>query len=139
MTLHHHHPPTHLNSMSAISQLLVARFWSNFKDRFLGTSRTDSNCYGDIYPGNICPGDICPYQEYLSCYCFGPNKLFCSLNLWDLKFFWPTHFSDKIFWTKKFSNTIFFDPIYFGPKICRKQNFSNPIFFRPKICRHKYF
>ena len=40
----------------------------NFKGRFLGTSRTDSNCHGDICPGNISPGDICPYQEYLSCY-----------------------------------------------------------------------
>ena len=36
--------------------------------RFLGTSRTDSNCNSDICPGNICSGDICTYQEYLSCY-----------------------------------------------------------------------
>ena len=33
----------------------------NFKGRFLGTSKTDSNCHGDICPGNISPGDICPY------------------------------------------------------------------------------
>ena len=57
------HPPTHRNSMSAISQLLLTRFWWNFKGRFLWTFRTDSNCQGDI-----CPRDICPYQEYLSCY-----------------------------------------------------------------------
>ena len=46
MTLHHHHhhPPT-LNSMSAISQLLLTRFWPNFKGRILGTSRTDSNIF----------------------------------------------------------------------------------------------
>ena len=54
--------------MLAISQLLLTRFWWNFKCRFLGTSRTDSNCQGDICPGYICPGDIYPYQEYLSCY-----------------------------------------------------------------------
>ena len=29
---------------------------------------TDSNCNGDIYPGNICPANICPYQEYIICY-----------------------------------------------------------------------
>ena len=53
-------------SISWISQLLLTRFWWNFKDRFLGTSRTASNCHGDICPGNICPRNICPYQEYLS-------------------------------------------------------------------------
>ena len=60
-------PPHHTNSVLAISQLLLTRFWPNFKRRLLRTSRTDSNCYGDICPGNICSGDICPYQEYLSC------------------------------------------------------------------------
>ena len=60
--------PTHTNSMSAISQLLLTRFWWNFKGRFLWTFRTDSNCQGDICPRNICPRDICQYQEYLSCY-----------------------------------------------------------------------
>ena len=54
--------------MSALSQLLLARFWQNFKGSFLGASRTDSNNQVDICPGNICPGNICPYQEYLSCY-----------------------------------------------------------------------
>ena len=63
-------PPTttHTNSMSAISQLLLTRFWWNFKGRFLETFRTDSNCQGYICPRNICPRNICPYQEYLSCY-----------------------------------------------------------------------
>jgi len=60
------HPPT--NSTSAISQLLLTRFWPNFKRRFLGPSLTHPNCHGDICPGNICPVDICPYLEYLSCY-----------------------------------------------------------------------
>ena len=91
MTLHHHISAaaqpykrrcSTLNSMSAISQLLLARFWPNFKGRFLGTSRRDSYCYGDICPGNICPGDICPYQEYLSCY---STHLDETLNIgsWD--------------------------------------------------------
>ena len=61
-------PPPYRNSMSVISQLLLTRFWWNFKGRFLGTSRTDHNCQGDICPRNICPRDIWPYQEYLSCY-----------------------------------------------------------------------
>ena len=55
-------------SISAISQLLLVRFGSNFKQRVQGTYTTDSNCHHDICPGNICPGDICPYQQYLSCY-----------------------------------------------------------------------
>ena len=70
MTLHTP-PPTHAphtNSISAIFQLLMTRFWWNYKDRLPGTSRTDSNCHSDICTGKICPGDICPYKEYLSCY-----------------------------------------------------------------------
>ena len=55
-------------SISAISQLLLARFGSNFKQMVLGTYTTDYNYHHDISPGNICPGDICPYQQYLSCY-----------------------------------------------------------------------
>ena len=63
-------PPTITtrNSMSAISQLLMAHILPNFKGRFLGPSLTDYKCHNDSCPGNICPGDICPYQEYLSCY-----------------------------------------------------------------------
>ena len=62
-------PPTthHTNSMSVISQLLFTRFSLNFNGGFLGTSRTSTNCYGDICAGNTCPCDICSYQEYLSC------------------------------------------------------------------------
>ena len=55
-------------SLSGITQLLLTRFWWKFKDCFLGTSRTDSNCHGDICRWNIHPGDICPYQEYLGSY-----------------------------------------------------------------------
>ena len=55
-------------SISGISQLLVTRFWPNFKGRFLGPSLTDVNCHGIICLGNICPGHICSYQHNLSCY-----------------------------------------------------------------------
>ena len=55
-------------SISAISQLLLAQFGSNFKQRVLGTYTTDYKCHHNICPGNICPCDICPYQQYLSCY-----------------------------------------------------------------------
>ena len=69
MTLHtHQHPPTPTGT-----QCRYLPDFEIFKGIFLGTSRADSNSYGDICPddicpGNICPGDICPYQEYLSCY-----------------------------------------------------------------------
>ena len=68
-----HHSPRHLSrqhlswghlSISAISQLLLARFGSNFKQRVLGTYIIDYNCYHDICLGNICLGDICPFQQY---------------------------------------------------------------------------
>ena len=62
------HTTHHTNSQAAISQLLLARFGSNFKQRVLGTYTTDYNCHHDICPGNICPGDIYPYQQYLRCY-----------------------------------------------------------------------
>ena len=55
-------------SISAMLQLLLALFGSNFKQRVLGIHTTDHNCHHDICPSNICPGDICPYQQYLSCY-----------------------------------------------------------------------
>ena len=61
-------PPHHRNSMFVISQLLLTRFWRDFKCRFMGLSWTGFNCHSNICPGNICPGDICPYPEYLSCY-----------------------------------------------------------------------
>ena len=45
-------------------QLLLTQFWPNFKNRYLGTSRTGSSCHVDICPCNISPGDIFPYQQY---------------------------------------------------------------------------
>ena len=58
----------HISNISAISQLLLVRFWPNFTCRFPGPLWTYSNCHNDICPGNICPCNICPYKEYLSCY-----------------------------------------------------------------------
>ena len=52
-----------LDLLGISSQLLITWFWWKFKDLFLGTSRTDSNCHCDI-----CLGNICQYQKYLSCY-----------------------------------------------------------------------
>ena len=87
MTLHHHHHHHyhHTNSMSAISQLLLAQFWWNFKGSFLGASRTDSLSWwhlsisgisqllltwfwwnlkgsflGPYLTNSNCHGDICP-------------------------------------------------------------------------------
>ena len=69
-------------SISGISQLLLTWFWWNIKGRFLGTSRTDSNCHSDICPCNICLCDICPYQEYFSYY--WPNfDQTLKLGFWD--------------------------------------------------------
>ena len=45
-------------SISAISQLLLPRLGSNFKQRVLGTYTIDNNCLLDI-----CPVDICSYQS----------------------------------------------------------------------------
>ena len=46
--------------MSAITQVLLIRFWQNFKRSFLGSSLTINNGQSDNCPGNICLGDICP-------------------------------------------------------------------------------
>ena len=50
--IHPHHPPPPPPTQTQCQQLLTC-FWWNFKGRILGTSRTDSNCHGDIYSGNI--------------------------------------------------------------------------------------
>ena len=52
-----------------ISQLLLTRFWWDFKGSFLGTSTTDSNYQVDICQGKICPINICIYQfRQIVCY-----------------------------------------------------------------------
>ena len=128
MTLHT--TPT-VNSMSAISQLLLTHCWPNFKGMFLEPSSMDVNCFGDICPVNICPGDICPYQEYLSCYRLNFDqtlkvdskkklltlillpKIFSTQNLLDLTFFGHKSFLTLIFWITTFWAYLFFYPNFF--------------------------
>ena len=116
MTLHTtpHHPPTHRNSMLAISQLLLTWFWGNFKGRFLWTFRADSNCQGDICPDNICPRNICPYQQYLSCY-------------------WPDF--DQTFLSKFFGGSILLDKNILNQTSLDPNTFLDPKLFRPKKLR----
>ena len=112
-------------SISAISQLLLARFGSNFKQRVLGTYTTDYN-FHHICPCNICPWDNCPYQQYKyfqaehfrlqSCFdlnfwtqfSFGSKLIEINLdkNFLDPDFFCPVNFSDFIFWGTNFSGQI---------------------------------
>ena len=58
-----YHPTPHTNSMLAISQLLLTRFWWNFKCRFMGTSITDIASNIDSW------------------YCQNPNSTTTQLNL----------------------------------------------------------
>ena len=107
MTLHHHPPPIHTNSMSAMSQLLLTQFWWNSKGRILWTSRTNYNCHCDICPCNICLGDICLYQEYLRCYWPDFYQNFCTQCfegpiLFGSTFFWTKHLLPQLcFWKNK--------------------------------------
>ena len=111
-------------SISGISQMLLARFWPNFKGRFLGRSLTDANCYGDIWQGNICPGNICPYQQYLNCYWSDFDQIFWH-NFGGLNFCRPHSFWTKLFWTKEF-----FIPKSFWPKFFLTRFFlTYPVIF----------
>ena len=132
--------------------------WPNFKDRFLGISRTDSNCHSGIYPDNICPDDIYPYQEYLSCYRINFDqtlkvdsqknvltliilpKSFCTLNLLDLTFldlnfltsFWSTLFGTYLFLTGNYFGSNTFKPKVFRTWIIFGSNIFWTWFFRQK-------
>ena len=141
-------------SISGISQLLVTRFWPNFKGRFLGPSLTDVNCHGIICLGNICPGHICSYQHNLSCYwltSFWPkfwDLIFCinisdvtdtillkllrpnfleALNFGGQFFCWKIFFWPKYFLDQKFFCTQIY--LLFWPKYILSEKF-----FVPKIC-----
>ena len=48
------------DSMSALSQLLLIRFWTKLKGSYPGSYLTIDKCKGDICPGEICPGNIYP-------------------------------------------------------------------------------
>ena len=101
-----------------ISQLLVTRFWLNFKCRFLGPCLRDANCHGEIWSGNICPGNICPYQPNISCYWPDFDQPFGTQFLWNNIFLNKTSFDPNIFWTKHFcvpSFFLFFTQTFLGP------------------------
>ena len=143
-----HLPWRHL-SISAISQLLLARLWPNLKGRFLGPFLTYSNCHNDI-----CSGNICPYQEYLSCHWpdfdetlkvipgtilnlfqhFSNNNKISS-NKFGWKNFstknWPNFFRPKIFLTKKvYVKKILWTKNVFRPNFfCHQKCFSTNNYF----------
>ena len=129
-------------SILVISQLLLARFWPNFKGRFLGPSLTDVNCHGDICPGNICQGDICPYQKYLICYCQILTNISAVINpistklkvLTILNRFWPKkNFAKKKICLKK----IFCKKKLGHKKILPKKTFAQKKFRQKKISTKK--
>ena len=130
-------------SISAISQLLLVRFWPNFKCRFPGPLWTYSNCHNDICPGNICPCNICPYKEYLSCY--WPNfDQTLKVGSWDHLKHIPTVTGEKMFCQKKFQQNFFFDKNNFLPKTISqiffdKINFAKKILNQKKIADKKRF
>ena len=134
--------------MSAISQLLLALFWRNFKGTFI---QTDSNRHYGICPGNICPGNICPYREYL-CSNWPPFDQTLKVGSWDhlngfllSQWHWSRHHMSwqhlsisgishlllTQFWPN-FLETIFCRPYLFFINIfCDKISFD-PNFFGPK-------
>ena len=151
MTLHHHHhpppppPPTTINSMSAISQLLLTLFWPNFKVRSLGPSLTDSNYHGDICPGNICHGDISPYMRNISAITYPIlTKLFehdfAGLIFMDQNFQWTNllfdqnFFGSKTFWTQNVVDSPFGDSKFCWTLIFLALTFFGPTFFGPTFC-----
>ena len=112
------------------TQLLLSRFWWNFKGRFLESSLTDANRYGGICPVNICPGNNSPNQEYACFYWLEFDqtiKVDSKKNV--LKFFWARSFYLK-FWYPKF----------FGPKIFLDLDlFSTLIFWITFFCTKPFF
>ena len=101
-TTHHHR-----NSMSAISQLLLTRFWWKLKGRFLGTSKTDSRFMVTFVQasGIICSHNIFPYQEYLSCYWPDYDEIL-KVGSWEHL---EEVFGSNIFFIQNFWVSIFLD------------------------------
>ena len=81
----------HISNISAFTNSILTKL-----QRYLGISRTDSNCHDDICPGNICPDGICPYQEYLSCYWHDCYQTF-GTPFRGLNFCGPNFFLNKTF------------------------------------------
>ena len=119
------------NNPHQILQLLLTKFWPNFKGNFMGTSRTDANCYGEICPGNICPSNICLYQQYLRCFWSNFDQAFWTqFSRGPKKFFEP-----KIFLDSNFVQTLIFfqtQIFFFGPYIFSKK-FRTKIYSAPKV------
>ena len=130
---------------------------------FLGTSRTDSNCYCDICPGNICLGHICPYQKYFSCYWPDFDQTL-KVGSWDhleqmptvLETFVQATYVLATFVLEAYALATFvhisnisavtgpiltklFGPNFLGFIIFVGQNALGPNFFRPKFFSDKKF
>ena len=127
-------------SISAISQLLLARFWPNFKGRFLGPFWTYPNCHNDI-----CPGNISPYWQYLSLANYYPFTLgnlrgyycifyFCMSECMSVR---PPQNQKILCWMKKFAKKnlpkIFCAQKIFLPKKNFKTKFCIKFFIAKKI------
>ena len=150
-------------SISTISQLLLVRFWPNFKGRFLGPIWTYSNFQNDICSGNICPCDIYPYQEYLSCHKPDfdqtlkvgswdhlehiptvtkiPQQKFCQQKsstrkkLQQQKNSGQKKFAKKKILKNKFCQTKFLPTKHFLAKNICKKNFTEIEIVKKKICQ----
>ena len=137
-------------SISVICQLLLTRFWPNFKGRFLGPSLTHNKCQCDICPGNICPRNV-NVTFVQATYVPETFVLFRNIlaitdqiltKLFGPNFGRPWIFFDQTFFGPKFCLTItfvdlqtffypniFLDPKFCGPKILWTQNFFGPKYF----------
>ena len=107
-TTHHRNHPTHhhTNSMSAISQLVLIRFWWNFNGRFIGSSKKYSNCHKKILPNFFWDIHSCGPTF------FGPIHFWPKYHLGIKKFLTNNFLNKRLFWTKKF----------WGPKIFLDKN-----------------
>ena len=81
--------PQHLSrqhlSISAIAQLFLARFGSNFKQRVLGTYTTDYNCHHDICPGNINIGSSIIWKYFdIDSFNRNKNKIMWTFIMWTM-------------------------------------------------------
>ena len=99
-------------SISAISQLLLARFWPNFKGRFLGPFWTYPNCHSDIFKKYSPPKNVAEKRILLQKNL--PNskfqrkkwiqKMFAEKNVclknFAKKMFCKKNFAIEIFWKK---------------------------------------
>ena len=130
-------PATHPKKY--ISQLLVAQFGPNFKERFLGPFLTDANRHTDIYPSNICPRNICPYKEYLSWYWPDFDQTLKE-GSWEHLSQIPTFTVTLVQATIVLGTLVHIRNISAVTDQIFSPNFLQPlIFLDPKICGHTIF